>query len=154
VARLIEFLKRILVYLFILASVAYVPGDDKISSTTKLYSTLSIYYMNIQYVSSSRLYDRSYNRLQSVDGLLRAAKTRDTNSYSNVIRYDTVSALSCAPSLPLSCSLSVGAGQTRDAMLARVLAMSLCLCLSVTSRCSVETAERIGLGFGMVVQSK
>jgi len=37
-------------------------------------------------------------------------------------------------------------------MLARVLAMALCLsvclCLSVTSRSSVETAERIELGFG------
>jgi len=32
-----------------------------------------------------------------------------------------------------------------------VLAMGLCLsvCLSVTSRCSIETAERIELGFGM-----
>jgi len=38
----------------------------------------------------------------------------------------------------------------RDAMLARVLAMALCLCLSVsvTSRCSIETDERIGLVFG------
>jgi len=33
----------------------------------------------------------------------------------------------------------------RDAMLARVLAMALCPCLSVTSRCSVETYEWIGL---------
>ena len=33
-------------------------------------------------------------------------------------------------------------------MLARVLAMTLCL--SVTSRCSIETAERIGLVFGTV----
>jgi len=33
----------------------------------------------------------------------------------------------------------------RDAMLARVLAMALCPCLSVTSRSSVETYERIGL---------
>jgi len=36
---------------------------------------------------------------------------------------------------------------------ARVLAMALCssmsVCLSVTSRCSIETDERIGLGFGM-----
>jgi len=36
---------------------------------------------------------------------------------------------------------------SRDAMLARVLAVALCLCLyaSVTNRCSIETAERIGL---------
>ena len=34
----------------------------------------------------------------------------------------------------------------RDAILALVLAMALCL--SVTSRCSIETAERIELGFG------
>jgi len=34
-----------------------------------------------------------------------------------------------------------------DAMLARVLVMALCLsvCLSVTSRCSIETVKRIGL---------
>jgi len=37
----------------------------------------------------------------------------------------------------------------RDAMLARVLAMFLCLCLSVTSRCSVEVIGRIKLVFGM-----
>jgi len=43
----------------------------------------------------------------------------------------------------------------RDAVLARVLAMALCLyvCLSVsmsvTSLCSVETVEQIGLVFGM-----
>jgi len=39
----------------------------------------------------------------------------------------------------------------RDAMLARVLAMALCLSvsLSVTSRCSSETAKRIGLFLGM-----
>jgi len=30
-----------------------------------------------------------------------------------------------------------------------VLAMALCLCLSITSRSSVETAERIVLDFGM-----
>jgi len=39
----------------------------------------------------------------------------------------------------------------RDALLARVLAMALCpsvcLCLSVTRRCSIETDERIELGF-------
>ena len=37
----------------------------------------------------------------------------------------------------------------RDAVLARVLAMALCLSVSVsaTSRCSVETAERIWLAF-------
>ena len=41
----------------------------------------------------------------------------------------------------------------RDAMLARLLALclclcpSVCLCLCVTSRCSVETDERIGLAF-------
>jgi len=34
-------------------------------------------------------------------------------------------------------------------MLAWALAMALCLCLSVTSRCSVETDGRIGLLFGM-----
>ena len=41
----------------------------------------------------------------------------------------------------------------RDAMLARVLAMGLCMrlsvCLSVTSRCSIERGERINLFFGM-----
>jgi len=36
----------------------------------------------------------------------------------------------------------------RDAMLARELAMALCLSVSVTSRCSIETGERIGLVFG------
>jgi len=36
----------------------------------------------------------------------------------------------------------------RDAMLTRVLAMALCLCLSVTSRCFVKTDERIELVFG------
>jgi len=37
----------------------------------------------------------------------------------------------------------------RDAMLARVLAIALCLSVSVsvTSRCSIETDERIGLVF-------
>jgi len=35
----------------------------------------------------------------------------------------------------------------RDAMLARVPAMALCL--SVTSRCSIERDERIGLILGM-----
>jgi len=35
----------------------------------------------------------------------------------------------------------------RDAMLTRVLAMALCLCLSVTSRCFVKTDERIELVF-------
>jgi len=41
----------------------------------------------------------------------------------------------------------------RDAMLARVLAMALRLTVSVsvTSRCSVETDERIELVFGMEV---
>jgi len=35
-------------------------------------------------------------------------------------------------------------------MLARVIAMAVCLLsVSVTSRCSIETAEEIGLGFGM-----
>ena len=33
----------------------------------------------------------------------------------------------------------------RDATLARVLAMALCLSVSVTSRCSIEMSERIGL---------
>jgi len=43
----------------------------------------------------------------------------------------------------------------RDSMLARVLVMALCLSVcvglsvSATSRSSVETAERIGLVFGM-----
>jgi len=37
----------------------------------------------------------------------------------------------------------------RDAMLAWVLAMALCLRLSATSRCSIETAERIELVFGV-----
>ena len=43
----------------------------------------------------------------------------------------------------------------RDAMLARVLAVALCLCLyaSVTSRCSIETAERIGLGLAWQLPS-
>ena len=46
----------------------------------------------------------------------------------------------------------------RDAMLARVLAMTLCLaacvCLSqLTSRCSIETAGRIGLVFGRELPS-
>jgi len=38
-----------------------------------------------------------------------------------------------------------------DALLVRVLAMALCLCLSVsiTSQCSLETVEQIGLFFGM-----
>jgi len=38
----------------------------------------------------------------------------------------------------------------RDDMLVRVLAMALCLsvCLSVTSRSSIETGERIELVFG------
>jgi len=39
----------------------------------------------------------------------------------------------------------------RDAMLARVLVLAMALCLSVsvsvTSRCSIETDERIGLVF-------
>jgi len=43
--------------------------DEKITSITKLYKTLFIYYVNIQNVSSSRLSDRLYNRLQSVNGL-------------------------------------------------------------------------------------
>jgi len=33
----------------------------------------------------------------------------------------------------------------QDAMLAQVLAIALCLCLSVTSQCFVEMAERIEL---------
>jgi len=43
----------------------------------------------------------------------------------------------------------------RDAMLAQVLAMTLCLsvsvsvCLSVTSRCSIEVVGRIELVFGI-----
>ena len=39
----------------------------------------------------------------------------------------------------------------RDAMLARVLAVAMCLsvCLSVTSRCSVKREEGINLVFGM-----
>jgi len=39
----------------------------------------------------------------------------------------------------------------RDAMLARVLAMALCPCLSlsVISRCSIKRNERINLLFGM-----
>jgi len=39
----------------------------------------------------------------------------------------------------------------RDAMLARVLAMVLCLSVSVTSRnrCSIETAEPTRLAFGV-----
>jgi len=37
----------------------------------------------------------------------------------------------------------------RDAMVARLLAMALCLSVSVTSRCSVETDERIELVFVM-----
>jgi len=42
---------------------------------------------------------------------------------------------------------------SRDAMLARIQGMapclSLCLCLSVTSRCSIKRYERINLGFGV-----
>jgi len=42
---------------------------------------------------------------------------------------------------------------SRDAMLARIQAMapclSVCLCLSVTSRCSIKRYERINLGFGV-----
>ena len=37
----------------------------------------------------------------------------------------------------------------RDAVLARVLAMAVCLCQSVTSRCSIKRNERINLLFGM-----
>jgi len=39
----------------------------------------------------------------------------------------------------------------RDAMLVRLvdMALSLRLCLSVTSRCSIEVVGRIELGFGM-----
>jgi len=37
----------------------------------------------------------------------------------------------------------------RDSMLVPVLAIVLCLCLSVRSRCCIETAERIGLVFSM-----
>jgi len=36
----------------------------------------------------------------------------------------------------------------RDAMLARVLASPVSVCLSVTSRCSIEVVERIELDFG------
>jgi len=36
----------------------------------------------------------------------------------------------------------------RDAMLARVLAIWPCVCLSGTSRCSIEVVERIELVFG------
>ena len=39
----------------------------------------------------------------------------------------------------------------RDAMLARVLAIALCLCLSVTSQCSIEVVGCIELVFGMAV---
>jgi len=38
---------------------------------------------------------------------------------------------------------------TRDTMLAGVLAMAQCLCLSVTSRCSIEVVGRIELVFGV-----
>jgi len=41
----------------------------------------------------------------------------------------------------------------RDAMLARLLTVALCpclsVCLSVTSRCSIKSDERINLVFGM-----
>ena len=37
----------------------------------------------------------------------------------------------------------------RDAMLARVLAMARCLCLSVTSHISIETAGQIELVLGV-----
>ena len=43
----------------------------------------------------------------------------------------------------------------RDAMLARVLAMALCppvcVCVSVTSRCSIKRDKRINVLFGMEV---
>ena len=42
------------------------------------------------------------------------------------------------------------ASYPRDAMLARVLAMALCPCLSVTSRCSIKSDERINLLYGVV----
>ena len=37
-----------------------------------------------------------------------------------------------------------------NAMLARVIAMALCQCLSVTSRCSIKRDEWTNLVFGMV----
>jgi len=37
----------------------------------------------------------------------------------------------------------------RDAMVAQVPAMALCLCLSVTSRCSIEMGGQIELVCGM-----
>jgi len=62
-----------------------------------------------------------------------------------------------APLLQLSSELATFNSNfyPRDAMLARLLALclclclclSVCLCLCVTSRCSVETDERIGLAF-------
>jgi len=67
VARMIEFKKRILIYLFVFKSRWHVIlRDDKIRMITKLYKTLLcllIYYMNNQNVSSRRLYKRLYNRL-------------------------------------------------------------------------------------------
>ena len=63
-------LKKLLIYLLVfLPSVAYDPDGrqklDRLQNLT-LFIHLFIYYMNIQNVSSSRL----YNRLQSVNGLL------------------------------------------------------------------------------------
>ena len=52
------------------------------------------------------------------------------------------------------CGLSVRSADALVVFTARcyasaVLAMGLCVRLSVTSRCSIETVERIKLGFGM-----
>jgi len=66
VARLIDFLKRILIYLFIFTFGTYSPkGREKLDRSQKTVENSSlldlfIYYMNfnIQNVSSSRLYNR------------------------------------------------------------------------------------------------
>ena len=52
--------------------------------------------------------------------------------------------------IPRSLGDSWASCYPRDAMLARVLAMSLCPCLSVTSRCSIKSDERINLLYGVV----
>ena len=44
-------------------------------------------------------------------------------------------------------STDVGVDSSSHFLPARVLAMAMCLCLSVTSRCSIEMAGRIELGF-------
>jgi len=72
----------------------------------------------------------------------------DLTHYYNVPGVSVYSrSLACSTCQIASCVRSAQSFYPCDAMLARVLAMALCLSvsMSVTSRCSVETDELIGL---------